>query len=84
VGLERHAKESTDRPLIVDDEDALAGHGTRFSGLAIDRVISMRVPVPSALAARARMSPPWASMMPLRIARPRPVPARYTSPSFTR
>src|ERR1700674_271544 len=73
VGDERGLEKAQDRRLVVDDENAdLAGH-ERDS--MCGKTSTIRVPRPCATGLSAVIAPTWASMMPLAMARPRPVPS---------
>ena len=72
VRFQRRLEEAQDRRLVVHDQNLrLCAHaGTSSRG----NVSMMRVPRPPATGLSAAIEPPCASMMPLAMARPSPVP----------
>src|SRR5437764_193423 len=71
IRRERGLQETEDRGLVVDHQNAGFGRHDACSG---GNVTMMLKPRPFATGLSAVTVPPWASMMPLAIARPRPVP----------
>src|SRR5690606_16461419 len=67
AGFEVVPLELGDAPVILDDEQALHGDGSR------GRLITRHAPAPGGLS--ARISPPWASTIRRAIVRPRPLPS---------
>ena len=80
--FERRLEETHDLRLVVDDQDARAGHD---AALAISRAstagieMTMRAPRRLTAGLSAQILPPIASTRPRLIDRPRPVPARRPS-----
>src|SRR5579871_2480637 len=76
IGLECGLEKAEDRRLVVDHEHAcLAAHDVSFAGASSQgNVMVMRVPRPLATGLSADIVPPCASMMPLAMASPSPVP----------
>src|SRR5262245_34723586 len=72
VGFQRRLEKAQDRRLVIDDQYAEPG---AHAGLPCrGNVMMKRTPLPPSAGLSAAMLPPWASMMPLAMARPSPVP----------
>ena len=72
VGFERGLEKAQDRRFVVDDQ--YAEFGAHVAGLSRGNFRMKRAPRSRSTGLSAVMEPPWASMMPLAIARPNPVP----------
>src|SRR5260370_1058105 len=81
--LQRRAQETHDLRLVVDDEDAERRHARSCASAGAatrGNWMTMRVPRRRTAGLSAWIWPPIASMRPLQIDRPRPVPALPPSP----